>query len=98
GRGLNVSPHHPDFMVLLVQVMQKDVPQRHDSYQLLSIADRQMAESVTSHQQHAGLWSLIRTNRQRILSHDLGKVSPSRVAALGNHPPHEVALGKDPNQ
>ena len=40
GRGLDVCSHHPNFMILFVEVMKQDVAKGNNPSELLAFADR----------------------------------------------------------
>jgi len=57
---LNVGPHHPDFVIFLVEIMQEKVAKRDKTLQLSPVADGQMPKSVLPHQQHTSLCFFLR--------------------------------------
>jgi len=40
GRGLDVCSHHPNFMILFVEVMEQDVAKGNNPSELLAFTDR----------------------------------------------------------
>ena len=97
-RSLNVRSHHSTFMILFAEIMEQDVAQGHNASKLLAFADREMAETVTPHQEHAVLQALVRTYRERVFGHDFFHPRSSTVASFDHHTLHQVTLGKDADQ
>jgi hypothetical protein len=62
------------------------------------MADWKVAETVATHEGHAGFQVFVHADGKRIISHDLGQAGTAGIPAFGDDAPHEVSFGKDPNQ
>jgi len=98
GACLNICPHHSYLMILLREVMQHNVAERHQAAQLLAVTDGQVTKAVLAHNLHAGFHCVARANRFWIWRHHRADFGRARVKLFGDYALHEVSFGKDANQ
>ncbi len=92
---MEVSAHHPNFIILLIEVVEKDVAKGDDAFQFASGANGQVSETVPLHKRHAGLKRVIGSNCEGVFGHDLTDRSAGRIFAIDDDAAHEVAFGED---
>src|SRR5579872_1431985 len=98
GHGVNVGAHHPDFVVLFVEILEEDVAQGDDADQAPLMADREMTKIVTAHERHTIFDIFVHAHSERIVGHDFSDAGRARVAAFGNHALHQIAFGENSDQ
>jgi len=76
---VQVGSHHANLIVFLVQIMEKDVAQRHHAPQFSALADQQVAEPVAPHQSHAGFQTVFGFDGEGILGHDIAYRGTCRI-------------------
>src|SRR5207244_13235072 len=78
-RDLNVCPHHADFVILLVEIMQEKVAKRDKTLQSNPVADGQMPKSVLPHQQHTSLCFFLRAYGEGLGGHNVADPRLARI-------------------
>src|SRR5262249_16864463 len=97
-RGLNVSAHHPHFIILFIQIVEHKIAQRDDPPQLRAIANRQMTETMTLHQAHTSLQIIVWPHPEWLWSHNLFHSRETRIAPINYNTFHEVPFGENTHQ
>ena len=95
---MDVSAHHPDLVIFLVEVVQKDIAQGDHAHELALMAYGEMPEAVAPHQRHAAFEIFVRADGQWIVRHDLSHAGAARITPFSDHPAHQISLREDADE